>query len=81
MGYDDRRPRKFQQRVLEDLLGLDIQMVGRFVENQRIGAAEHQLEQRESCFLAAGQAADPQEYLISAKQEATQNRAHFRIRI
>ena len=41
VGYDDQRPVKVKQRLLQDILRLHIQMVCRLIQNQQV----HRLQQ------------------------------------
>ena len=56
-------------------------MVGRFVENQCIGAAEHELQQCQTGFFAPGQAAYLQEYVFTLEEESAQDGTHFRVSV
>ena len=48
------RPRSSRQRVLERLAALEVEMVGRLVEDQHVGAGGDEDRQREAALLAAG---------------------------
>ena len=58
MGDEDDRPLELQQRVLERLAALDVEVVGRLVEDQDVGAGGDQDRQREPPLLAAGDVAE-----------------------
>lgn len=50
---DDERAVEVAERVFEGLLGGDVEVVGRFVEEEHVGLAEHHGAQRHARLLAA----------------------------
>ena len=81
MGDDDRRSRKFQQGRLEDLLGVNVQVVGRLVQYEGVCSGKHQLQQGQSCLFSSGKASHRQENIIAAEKKSPQYASHLRIRI
>ena len=73
-------PRIIVQRVLQDFLAGDVQMVGGLVQDQEIGLGEHQLRQGHPAALAAGEHFDLLEHVLSGEQEGRQDVADLRIR-
>jgi len=55
---DDRAARERQQRLFERTQRLDVEVVGRFVEQQHVAAGLQHLRQVNAVALAAGQLAD-----------------------
>jgi hypothetical protein len=55
----DRAAGEVQQRFLERAQRLDVEVVGRLVEQQHVAAALQQLREVHAVALAAGQLADP----------------------
>src|SRR5262245_4821763 len=58
VGYDDGAAGELQQRVFERLQGLDVEVVGRLVEQQQVAADLEGQGEVEPVALAAGQHAD-----------------------
>src|SRR6185436_18911400 len=53
VGDEDHRPLEGEQRVLERLAALDVEVVGRLVEDQDVGAGGDEDREREAALLAA----------------------------
>ena len=51
-------PGELQQRVFQRAQGFDVEVVGRFVEQQHVAALQQRLGQVQAAALAAGQRAD-----------------------
>jgi len=58
VGNEEQRDAGFDQQVFQPLDGGDVEMVGRFVEQQHLGRHGQGLGQRQALFLAPGQGAD-----------------------
>ena len=54
-------------------------MVGRLVQNQEVGVAEHELGETYPSALSAAYVADPLENIITGKKESSKYIADFRI--
>ena len=72
MRDDDQRAAIVLQRFGERLAHLDVEMVGRLVEQQQIGFLADDERQRQSRLLAAGKIADGGGRHVAAKIEAAQ---------
>ena len=53
MGHQDKRAIKCLEGILDDVLGLHIQVVGRFIENQKIDRLQQEFDQCQTCFFTA----------------------------
>ena len=60
------------QRVLQNLLRCDIQMVCRLIEDQEVRLGEHELCKRHTSSLTAAQIPDPFKHVIPGEQERRQ---------
>lgn len=69
MGNDAVGTRIFGQSLLKYLLGLDVQMIGRFIQNQEIGRMQKHAHQRHAGALASGKHANALVYVIPPEQE------------
>ncbi len=58
MGDKDQRTVKFPKRLLQRLLALQIKVVCRLVQNQRVGVAQHQKRHRRAGTFPAGKHAN-----------------------
>ena len=58
MGDDDQRAVERHQRFLENLFGLQVEVVGRLVENQQVDGLQQQFDHRQTGPLAAGKHLD-----------------------
>jgi len=54
VGHDGHRAGIADERVLKNVLGADVQVVGRFVENEQVGVEEHDFQKRQARLFAAG---------------------------
>ena len=72
MGYRHHRPRKGVQIVLQHTEGLNIQIVGRLVQQQHVGGGGQDGQQEEPPLLAAGQLADGAPLRLCRKEELLQ---------
>ena len=59
MGDDHGATRELQQGVLEGAQGFDIQIVGRFIQQQHVAAGLQQLGQMQTTALTTGEFANP----------------------
>src|SRR4051794_27775699 len=72
---EQQRPRELRQRVLERLARVEVEVVGRLVEHEDVGAGLHQDRQRQALALAPAQPGDRLLGLLAAEQEAPEQRA------
>ena len=79
MRHDDTRSRKIQKSFFKDFLGFDIQVVGRFVQDQYISSGKHQFQQGKPSLFSSGQRTDLQKYRLASEQESSQDISHLRI--
>src|SRR4029077_13411294 len=63
------------ERVLEHLLGGDVEVVGRLVEEEQVGGLEGETAEGEPGALAAAQGGDRREDLVAAEQQAAEDGA------
>ena len=66
-------------RTLQNFLGVDVQMVGRLVQDQKIGIGEHQLGKGNTSSLATAELGDLLEYIVLRKEECSKNIADLGI--
>ncbi|MNX62780.1 hypothetical protein D3C86_937570 [compost metagenome] len=71
MGDDHGTARELQQGVLEGAQGFDVQIVGRFIQQQHVAAGLQQLGQVQTAALATGELADPLLLIGALEVEAT----------
>ena len=74
---DDQRAVVVLQRLGQRLAHLDVEVVGRLVEQQQVGLLPHEQRQREPRLLAAGEAADRLRRHVAAKIEAAEEVAQL----
>ena len=74
MGDEQQRAGECTQGVLERLAALEVEVVGRLVEDQDVGAAADEDRQREPAPLAAGEPGERLLGLLAAEQEAPEQR-------
>ncbi len=63
---------EIRQRILEDLLGGQVEVVGGLVEKEQVALVEHQPRQRQPAAFAAGKLAHPLEDVIATEEQARQ---------
>ena len=73
----DDRAGKIAQRFLQHLAAVHIQVVRRFVQQQHIILAQHQLRQGYPAFFAAAQGGHRHKHVVPGKQEAAQRAANL----
>ena len=61
------------QCFLQDFLGSNIQMIGRLVQDQKIGFGEHQLCKGNTASLSTGKRGNHLEYIIPCEQKGCQH--------
>src|SRR5262249_39337841 len=66
----------FLERVLERFDVLDVEMVGRFVENQKMGFRERHERERHARTLAAAERADLAKHLLAAEAKGAETILH-----
>ena len=72
MTYNDQRALVFNQPLFKHFQCFDIQVVGRFVEDQKIGWLSKQLGENNSVTFATGQCLDRRHGPLWAEQKAFQ---------
>ena len=78
VGDEDDRALVLDQRVLERLAALDVEVVGGLVEDQDVGAGGDQDRQREPPLLAAGDVAELLLGVVAGEEEAAEQRPRLR---
>ena len=73
VGDDDQRAVESHQRLFENLLGLQVEVVGRLVEDQQVDRFEQQLDHRQARPLTAGEHLDELLAGLLAEHEGTQD--------
>ncbi len=74
---DDQRAVEFEQRFGQRLAHLDVEVVGRLVEQQEVRPLVHDQRQREPRLFAAGEWRDRRVGPLAAKVEATEEVAQL----
>ena len=77
MGDEDQRALERAQRVLERLARLQIEVVGRLVEDQYVGSAADQHGERQPPALAARQSRERLLRLLAAEEELAEQCARL----
>jgi hypothetical protein len=77
VGDEDERAVEGEQRVLERLAALDVEVVRRLVEDQHVRAAGDEDRERQAPALAAAQPGQRLLGLLAAEQEAPEQRARL----
>jgi len=72
VGNEQQRSRERAERLLERLAALDVEVVGRLVEDQHVGARVHQDRQREPSPFTAGEPVERLLGLLAGEQEPAQ---------
>ena len=75
MGDDDQRARPAVELVLDDGQGVDVEVVGRLVEQQHVGLLEQQPQELQPPPLTAGELPKRVVSLSPVKPEVLQQRA------
>ena len=78
VGDQDHRALELDQRVLERLAALDVEMVGGLVEDQDVGAGGDEDRQREPPLLAAGDVGELLLGVAAGEEEAAEQGARLR---
>ncbi len=73
---EDDRAGKILERLLQLLAGVEVEMIGRLVEEEQVVPLLHHDRERQPPLLAAREARDRREHLVAAKREAGEVRAH-----
>ena len=77
VGDEDDRALEGGERVLERLAALDVEVVGRLVEDQHVGAGGDQDRQREAALLAAGDVVERLLHVGAGEEEAAEQVARL----
>ena len=75
MGHEDDRAFEVLQRLLEHLLGRDVEMVGGLVKQQQARVVEHQLRERDAALLSAAQRPNRLEGIIAMEEQPAEKGA------
>ena len=70
-------PVVFHERVEQHVFGAQVEVVGRFVEQQKICGMQQQAQQRVAAALAAGEHADLLENVVFGKKKTAEQAAQF----
>src|SRR5258706_10341328 len=76
---ENNRSAEFLQRFEQHILGLKIEVIRRFVEQQKIRRLEQHAGHRVAVAFAAGKHADALEYIVIRKKKAAEQRAQTRL--
>ena len=77
MADQHHRAVEIVERLQQLVARVDVEMVGRLVEDQQIGLVERRQRQHQPRPLAARQIADLGQLLVGGEAEAAQLRAHL----
>lgn len=77
MGNDQQRAFIFAEIILQPQQGLEIQMVGRFVQDQKPRLLQQKLRQRQTRFFTAGQGSDIGTVGLVRKAHTSEHRFYF----
>jgi len=69
VGHQDHRAGVLDQRALEHLLGWDIEMIRRLVEEQEVRLLDRELAHHQAGALTATQVADELERVVAAEEQ------------
>ena len=69
MRNENESAGKFQQALLENFQGRDVQIVRGFIQQQDVRGLQHQLSDQDASSLAAGQSSDGLVERIAGKQK------------
>jgi hypothetical protein len=72
VGDQQHRAVVAAERVLERLAALDVEVVGRLVEDQQVGAGVDEDRQRQPLTLAARQPGERLQRVVAGEQEAAE---------
>src|SRR3546814_20013974 len=78
MRDHERVARELKQRVFQRAQGLDVEVVGRFVEQQHVAALQQRLGQVQAAALSARQRADQLLLVLALEVEAADAGARLR---
>ena len=71
---DDQRARPPVEEILDDRQRVDVEVVGRLIEQQHVRLVEQQPQKLQPTALAAGQVAEPRGQLVAGEPEVLQQR-------
>ena len=77
VGDDDEGTRILEEGILEDVLGVHVEVVGRLVEDEEVGGCEQQLGQCEAGFFAAGEHLDLLLAVLAVEEEGAKDVAYL----
>ncbi len=78
VGDENQRPLIALERIEQDFLGLQVEVVGRLVEEQQVGGLEQQDGQGQAVALAAGEDTDLLVDIVAMEEEGAEQVAQFR---
>src|SRR5690606_33253804 len=70
-------PRVLGESALQDLLRMEVEVVGRFVEDEKVGRLQQHAGQGEPAPLATGKHPDGLEDIVAAEEKSAQQRAEI----
>ena len=74
MGDEQQRALEGAEGLLERFPALEVEVVGRLVEDQDVGAGVHEHREREATAFSAGEAVDRLLGVIAAEEEPPEQR-------
>ena len=77
VGHDDQGAIELFQGIFQDVLGTEVEMVGRLVENQQVHGREQQLDHGQSGTLSTGQNFHLFVDVVTAEHESSQHILDF----
>ncbi|MBV6518205.1 MAG: hypothetical protein HCAMLNBO_00850 [Candidatus Brocadia fulgida] len=75
MGYNQQAPCVIQQGILEDLFGRDVDMVGWFIQDEKIRRFEQHLGKRQPRFFATAQDVHTLKDVVAGEKKGSQDMA------
>ena len=79
MAYQDYASLVFIQGICQQINGVHVQVIGRFIEHQEIGLADDGFGQCYPGFFSSTQYLDLFIYIVSAEKETSQHGAQFHV--
>src|SRR5688500_1436410 len=72
VGYEEHRAPVLEKRIFERLAGGDVEVIGRFVEQEQVRAANHDLGQAQTVPLTTGEGSHLLEDILAGEQEGAE---------
>src|ERR1700677_2407685 len=80
MRYEDNGARVFHQRLEQDVLGTQVEVVGGLIQQQEVGGVQQHFQERIAITLASRQDADALENIVARKKETAEQAAQLGLR-